>query len=149
MQKLTYQTDINAPVKKVAGTMLGRDTYKLWTDAFSPTSDFEGGWNKGDKIYFTSTNEDGSKGGMVSEIAEHIPGQFVSIRHYGILDKGKEITEGDEVEKWAGSFENYTYEEKDGGTSLRVDVDVADDHVDYFNNTFPKALAKLKALCEQ
>lgn len=99
MKRLQYSTDIQSPAAKVSEIMLGRDTYRLWTAAFNPTSDFEGGWAKGDKIYFTGISKEGKKEGMVAEIAEHIPGRFVSIRHYGILDGDQEITEGEQVEK--------------------------------------------------
>lgn len=148
MKRLQYKIDIQSPASKVAEIMLGKDTFRLWTAAFNPTSDFEGGWNKGDKIYFTGISKEGKKEGMVAEIAEHIPGRFVSIRHYGILDGDREITEGEQVEKWAGGQENYTFEEKEGITTVTVDVDVTDEHIDYFNDTYPKALDKLKALCE-
>jgi len=149
MERLQYKIDINAPAAKVTELMLGKDTYKLWTAEFEPTSDFEGSWGKGDKIYFTGIDEEGKKGGMVSEIAEHIPHRFVSIRHYGILDDGKEITEGEQVEKWAGGFENYTYEEKDGITTVIVDLDTTPDFIAYFDKTYPKALNRLKELCEK
>ena len=149
MQRLNFQIGIKAPVDSVVKTMLGKDTFRLWTKEFEPTSDFEGSWGKGDKIYFTGTDENGKKGGMVSEIAEHIPNKFVSIRHYGILDGDREITEGELVEKWAGGFENYTYEEKDGVTTVSVEIDTTEDHVPYFNLTYPKALEKLKELCEK
>ncbi len=148
MKRLQYSIDIKGPASRTAGIMLGKDTYKEWTSAFNPTSDFEGGWNKGDKIYFIGTSAEGKKEGMVAEIAEHIPGRFVSIRHYGLYEDGREITEGPDVEKWAGGLENYTYEEKDGVTTVTVDVDVTENHIDYFNDTYPKALEKLKALCE-
>src|SRR5690606_4629798 len=149
MERLQYKIDINAPATKVTELMLGKDTFKLWTAEFEPTSDFEGSWGKGDKIYFTGTDEEGKKSGMVSEIAEHIPHRFVSIRHYGILDKGKEITEGEQVEKWAGGFENYTYEEKDGVTTVTVDLDTTPDSIAYFDKTYPKALNRLKEICEK
>lgn len=149
MQKLTYQISIKAPAEKVTAIMLGADTYKLWTVEFEPTSDFEGGWNKGDTIYFTAIGSDGKKCGMVSRIAEHVPNKFVSIEHYGILDNGIEITEGEKVEKWAGGHENYTFEEQNDITSVTVDIDVTDEHLSYFNQTYPKALEKLKDLCEQ
>lgn len=149
MQKLIYKISIEAPAEKVVEIMLGKETFKLWTVEFEPTSDFEGGWNKGDKIYFTAIGRDGKKGGMVSRIAEHVPNKFVSIEHYGILDNGIEITEGEQVEKWAGGHENYTYDELNGITTVTVDIDVTDEHLSYFNQTYPKALEKLKELCEQ
>ena len=85
---------------------------------------------------------------MVAEIAENIPNKFVSIRSYGILKGDIEITEGEEIEKWAGGLENYTFEENNGMTTVTVDVDMTDDYVDYFNETYPKALNKLKSILE-
>ena len=58
---------------------------------------------------------------MVSEISDNIPNRFVSIRHYGLLKGNVEITEGPEVEKWANGFENYSFEENNGTTTVTVD----------------------------
>lgn len=152
MKKLQFKKDINASAKKVYNTMLGLgniETYQQWTSIFNPTSTYEGSWEKGEKIHFIGTDENGKKGGMVSEIVENIPFLFVSIRHYGILDGEKEITEGAEVEKWAGGLENYSFEEKNGVTTVTVEVDAMEDHLDFFNNTFPKALDKLKEMVEE
>jgi|SRR5690606_15555917 len=114
MEKLQFKTIINAPAAKVYHTMLGlsdKATYEAWTSEFNPTSTYEGNWEKGSKILFIGTDENGVKGGMVSEIAENIPNKFVSIRSYGLLKDGVEITEGPEVEQWAGGFENYSFED--------------------------------------
>ena len=151
MKKLQYSLDINAPAEKVYNTMLGLEnieTYNLWTAEFNPTSTYEGSWEKGSKILFVGTDENGKKGGMVSEIADNIPNQFISIRHYGILDGDKEITEGPDVEKWAGGLENYSFQEENGVTTVTVECDMADDYQDYFDTTWPKALKKLKELSE-
>jgi len=152
MEKLKFKIKINATAEKVYKTMLGLDnksTYQYWTSAFNPTSTYEGSWKKGSKIYFVGTDENGKKGGMVSEIAENKPAEFVSIRHYGILDGENEITSGEIVEKWAGGFENYSYEENDGITTVTVDVDVVTEYLDYFKNTYPGALEKLKEIAEK
>lgn len=148
MKKLSYKIDIKAPVSKVYETMLGKETYKQWTYEFNPTSDFEGSWNKGDKMYFTGIDENGKKGGMIAEIAENIPNKLVSIRHYGILDGDQEITSGSQVENWAGAFENYSFGENDDITTLTVEVDTNEEYIDYFDKTWPKALDKLKDLSE-
>ena len=152
MKKLQFKIDINASAEKVYNTMLGIgniETYKQWTSEFNPTSTYEGNWEKGAKIYFLGTDENGKRGGMVSEIADIIPFRFVSIRHYGILDGENEITEGAEVEKWAGGLENYSFHENKGVTTVTVESDVTEDYLDYFNNTWPKALNKLKELAEK
>ncbi len=148
MKTLAYHIDIHAPASQVFHKMLDKPTYKLWTAEFNPTSDYEGGWNKGDKIYFVGTNKDGKREGMVAEIADHIPNEYISIRHYGILDGDKEITEGPEVESWAGSTENYSFKEQNGTTTVSVSVDTNEDYLAYFDETWPKALQRLKEICE-
>ena len=152
MKKLQYSVSIQAPVAKIYDFMLGissKSTYEQWTSLFNPTSTYEGTWEKGSKILFLGVNEKGEKGGMVSKIPVNIPNQFVSIQHYGLLKGDKEITEGPEVEKWANGFENYTFEEKNGTTTVTVDLDTTEDFVDFMNQTYPKALDKLKELSEK
>ena len=161
MKKLQFKVSIKAPAARIYDVMLGissKSTYEEWTSLFNPTSTYEGSWDKGNKILFIGVDEKGEKGGMVSRIAENIPHQFVSIQHYGLLKADREITEGPEVEKWANGFENYTFEEKNdrpdnpverGTTIVTVDLNTTDDFVDYMNQTYPKALNKLKELCEK
>ncbi len=152
MKKLQFNITINAPVSRVYDLMLGinnKSTYEQWTSMFNPTSTYEGGWGKGDKILFVGVDEKGEKGGMVSRIAENISNQFVSIQHYGLFKADKEITEGPEVEKWANGLENYSFGENNGATTVTVELDTAEDFSDYMNQAYPKALAKLKEICEQ
>ena len=152
MKRLQFKKDINASAEHVYNTMLGINdikTYEQWTFEFNPTSTYEGSWEKGAKIYFIGTDENGKKGGMVSEIADIIPFQFVSIRHYGILDGETEITEGADVEKWAGGLENYSFSENNGMTTVTVESDITEDYLDYFNSTWPRALNTLKEIAEK
>ena len=157
MKKLQFKVSINAPVTKIYDFMLGinsKSTYEQWTSLFNPTSTYEGSWDKGNKILFIGVDENGEKGGMVSRIAENIPNRFVSIQHYGLFKADKEITEGPEVEKWANGFENYTFEENNGpdsnrGTTVIVDLDTPEDFSGYMNQSYPKALDKLKEICEK
>jgi hypothetical protein len=132
--------------------MLGinnKSTYEQWTALFNPTSTYEGSWEKGSKILFIGVDEKGEKGGMVSRIAENTPNQFVSIQHYGLLKADEEITEGPEVEKWANGMENYTFEESNGAVTVIVDLlNIPEEFIDYMNDAYPKALEKLKEICE-
>lgn len=152
MKKLQFKININAPVARIYDFMLGlssKSTYEQWTSLFNPTSTYQGSWDKGNKILFIGVDEKGEKGGMVSEIADNIPNRFVSIRHYGLLKANIEITEGPEVEKWANGFENYTFEENNGITTVTVELETTEDFLDYMNQTYPKALSKLKEICEK
>lgn len=152
MKKIQFKVTISSPAKKVYDLMLGlsnKSTYEQWTAMFNPTSTYEGNWNKGSKILFVGTNESGDKEGMVSEIIENDPQHFVSVRHYGLVQGNVEITEGPEVEKWANSYENYTFEEVNETTTVIVDLDTSEDFASYMNEIYPKALNKLKEICEK
>ena len=152
MHKLKFNISINAPVNKVYDTMLGiskKSTYEQWTALFNPTSTYEGSWDKGSKILFIGVDENGEKGGMVSKIIENIPNQLVSIQHYGLLKANEEITTGPEVEKWANGFENYTFTENNDTTTVTVNIDITEEFLTYMNETYPKALNKLKEICEK
>lgn len=152
MKKLQFKISIHAPAQKVYDFMLGlsnKATYEQWTALFNPTSTYEGSWSKGSKMLFIGVDEKGEKGGMVSQIVDNMPNRFVSIRHYGLVKADAEITEGPEVEKWANGYENYTFEESNGTTAVTVDLDTTEDFLDYMKETYPKALHKLKELCEK
>ena len=152
MEKLQFKIDIQAPAAKVYDCMLGlnqKSTYEQWTTLFNPTSSYEGTWEKGNKILFVGVDEKGEKGGMVSRIAENTLNQFVSIQHIGLLKGDQEITSGPDVEKWANGFENYSFEEKNGITTVTVELDTTEDFKSFMNDTYPKALEALKELCEK
>lgn len=152
MKKLHYTINISAPAAKVYNAMLGledKSTYESWTALFNPTSTYKGSWEKGSKMFFIGTDENGKVGGMISEIADNIPNRFVSIRHYGMLDGEKEIIEGPEVEKWAGGLENYSFEENNGTTTVTIETDTIEEFSDYFDQTWPNALNKLKEMVEK
>ena len=151
MKKLEFKIELNSSAEKAFNTMLGLkdiSTYEKWTSEFNPTSTYEGSWVEGSKILFIGIGEGGKRGGMVSRISKNVPDQFISIEHYGILDGEIEITSGPQVERWAGGFENYSFREEGGNTIITVEIDVVDEFIDYFQNTYPKALDKLKEVIE-
>lgn len=149
MQKLHYSIDINAPIKKVWDTMLQDETYRKWTGAFNEGSYFKGSWDKGSKILFLGPDpQTGEEGGMVSRIAENRPYEFISIEHIGIVSNGIEDTTSDMAKKWTPAFENYTFTEKDGITTLEIDMDSLEENAEMFNQMWPLGLQKLKELSE-
>ncbi len=85
---------------------------------------------------------------MTSRIRENIPDRFVSIEHLGIVQNGKEVITGPKVVQWGGAQENYTFSDDNGQTILKIDLDVAKEWKSYFDETWPKALNKLRSLCE-
>ncbi len=145
-----YTISINAPKEKVWNTMLGEDTYREWTSTFNEGGRFEGDWSEGSKMLFIGLDpETGKEGGMVSHIKENRLNEFISIEHLGILKDGVEDTTSDMAKKFAPAFENYTFTEKDGVTLVSVDIDVAEEFADFFTETWPKAIAKIKEISER
>jgi uncharacterized protein YndB with AHSA1/START domain len=144
-----FAVTILAPVEKVAATMLQEETYRQWTAAFNPTSRYEGSWQKGASMLFVGTNDKGEKEGIVSRIREHVPNSYVSIEHIGLVRANEQITSGPEVEGWAGMLENYTFHQQNNNTLLEIDMDTNPDYKSYFEEAWPRALNKLKSLCEQ
>ena len=145
MKKKEFRITINAPREKVWNVITGKDTYPIWTAVFTEGSDVETDWKKGSKALFM----DGKGSGMVSEIAENIPNEFLSIRHLGFVKNGIEDTTSDEVKEWAGACENYTLTEKGGKTEWLTEMDVTDEFANYFDETWPQAMKVAKELAEK
>ncbi|SDS18642.1 SRPBCC domain-containing protein [Gramella sp. MAR_2010_147] len=142
MKKVHYQIEINCPKEEVFQIMLDKEHYREWTAIFNPTSHYEGSWEEGSKILFLGETEKGEKAGMHSLIEKLEPNKFISIKHLGMLEKGKETSFGDDL------YENYYLEDKGGSTLLKVEMDTEDDWMEDLENTWPKALQKLKEVCE-
>lgn len=144
MKKLNFSIQINAPRMQVFETMLAAPTYVIWTAAFMEGSRYEGSWDQGRRIRFLGP--DGS--GMVAEIAENRKGEFVSVRHLGMVKDGVEDTTSEEVRKWAPCYEDYHFSDKNGGTEVGITMDVNPEWEAYMIQAWPHALEKLKQLCE-
>jgi hypothetical protein len=86
----------------------------------------------------------------ISEVGECLQSRIIlHIEHIGMINNGVEDTTSEEVKKWSPSHENYTFADKDGGTELSVDMDVADEYKTMFEEMWPKALQLLKELVEE
>lgn len=81
---------------------------------------------------------------MSSRIAKLVPNEFMSFEHLGEIKNGVENLST----SWSGAHENYRLRPTDTGTELSVEIDIDDSFAEYFLGTFPKALAKIKALAE-
>lgn len=145
MEKMKFTTKINASREKVWKILWNDDTYRKWTSVFSEGSHAKSDWNEGSKVHFL----DGKGQGMVSMIAAKKPNEFMSFKHLGTLINGVEDLDSPETKKWSGALENYTLSENNGITELTVEIDVSsNDFLDYFKETFPKAMDKVKTLSE-
>ncbi len=144
MTTLHFAITIRAPKKAVWDAMIGPDTYRIWASEFSDGSYFEGSWDEGQRILFLAPNGDG----MTAVIAENRPYEFISIKHLGYIKYGVEDTDSEQVRSWAPLFENYTFVDLGPDTEVRVDMDVTPDFESCMAAIWPKALARIKELCE-
>ncbi len=141
MTSLHYTIDICAPKARVHQLMLADRTYREWTNEFTQGSYFQGSWEQGEQILFLNTQ--GS--GMSARIAEHRPAEYVSIEILSEVKDGVPNT----PRQWHNAFENYTYTEVNGITTVQVDIsEVPVEWAQYLDSTWPKALIILKAICE-
>jgi hypothetical protein len=145
MEKQQFKAQIAAPKEKVWKILWNDDTYPLWTSVFSEGSHAVTDWKKGSKVLFL----DGKGSGMVAKIAENKPNEFLSIEHLGEIHGGVEDTVSEKVKQWAGAHEDYTLKNVNGNTELTVEMDMIDEFKEYFHNTWPKALEKIKELAEK
>ncbi len=141
---LEFDVHIQAPRSAVWDATFQPATYDQWASEFCEGTHFKGSWAEGERIQFLAPNGDG----MSSEIAENRLHEFVSIRHLGMIAGGVEDLTSDTVRSWAPAYENYTFSDAPGGTDVRVSIEVAPEWEGYMLETFPKALRKLKAICE-
>jgi hypothetical protein len=141
---IQFTVAIKSPANVVWQHVTRPESYKQWASAFAEGSHFQGTWESGAKILFLAPNGDG----MVSEIAESRPGEFISIRHLGFIANGVEDTTSEAIRAWAPAFENYTFLSTKEGTRMVVDQDVAAEWEEYICQAWPKALEILKTLCE-
>ena len=144
METLHFSIKIDAPKERVWNTMLEDKTYRDWTSAFNEGSYYKGSWEEGSEIRFLGPDQNG----MLSKIAENRRYEFISIEHIGIINKGEVDTASDEMKKWAPAHENYSFIEKNNMTELSVEMDIAEEYKKMFEEMWPKALQKLKKLCE-
>lgn len=137
---LTYKIEINAPVAKVWQTMLEKETYEEWVTVFSPDSQatYEGVWEQGAPMKFL----DADGNGMNAVIAELRPHEYVSIKHLAMIMDGAETAFPEP------GYENYTFTAAGDGTELLVELLGMNEYKDMFDDMWPKALEKLKELCE-
>lgn len=146
-EMLHFAITIDNTPENIFRTMTDRVGYSEWTSAFNPTSRFTGSWEKGERIVFLG-DTDGKTGGMVCRIRENIPGKFLSIESLREIVDGKEVNGADKTNPWRGSLENYSLKSLGSKTLLSIDTDIPADFKPFVLEAWPKALEKLKVLCE-
>ncbi|WJJ97018.1 SRPBCC domain-containing protein [Algibacter luteus] len=143
MKTLKYNTTINASKEKVWNTLFTDENYPKWVSVFSEGSYAKTDWQEGSAIDFLIPSGDG----MFSTIHQKIPNKLMVFNHLGFIKEGKKVYDG-KSKAWENAKESYELIENNGKTELHVSMDTTDEYVNFFNETFPKALKKIKELSE-
>lgn len=144
MKRISFSIDIKASKEKVWFSLWDEENYENWTNVFCGGSSAVSDWNQGSKIYFLTP--DGS--GMNSKISIKQPFDTMAFHHIGELKQFKEMPQTEETLSWSGCEERYDLIENNGITTLKATMDVVEKFADFFNDTFPKALQKIKEIAE-
>jgi uncharacterized protein YndB with AHSA1/START domain len=145
MERHTFKVTIDAPRETVWDILWNDETYREWTSVFSEGSRADTDWNEGSKVLFL----DGKGNGMVSTIARKKAPELMSFKHLGEVHDGVEDLTSAKVSEWSGALETYTLRNVNEKTEMSVEMDLADEFKDYFLETFPKALDKVKSIAER
>ena len=148
MEKLRYSVTVNAPVQSVWTTMLDAATYREWTSVFNSESSYEGSWDQGSEIRFLGPDGDGSVAGMIATVEENKPNELISLRYIGQVVNGEDDTTSEAAKAFMGAHEKYAFSESGGTTTVDVELDSEEEFVPMFDDAWPLALAKLKAIVE-
>ncbi|MGB0176236.1 MAG: SRPBCC family protein [Owenweeksia sp.] len=144
-EKLNFSITIEASREKVWDVLLSDETYPIWAAIFMEGSYAKTDWSEGSKVQFLTPDGDG----MASRIQKHIPNDTLIIEHLGVVKNGRDIYDSKEAQEWNGTLEIYRVKQQNGRTLLKIEQDILEEYLDYFNDTWPKALEKVKELAEQ
>ncbi|REH54697.1 activator of Hsp90 ATPase-like protein [Tenacibaculum gallaicum] len=141
-----FTVTINTSPEKVWKVLWDDKIYSLWTAIFSQGSYAKTDWKEGSKVLFLTP--DGR--GMVSKIKQKMPNKYMLFEHLGVVKNNIENLESKEAKEWAGATETYMLESVDSGkTHLTVKMDVVEEYKNFFLDTWPKAMDKIKELAEK
>jgi uncharacterized protein YndB with AHSA1/START domain len=141
LNQLHYTIDIDAPRDKVWRVLWDDASFRDWSSVFAEGSYAVSDWKEGSTVQFIDPS---SNSGMHAIIEKKRPGEYISFRHEAEIKDGKVQP----APAWSGAHENYTLTDNNGRTTLKVDLDAADEHREMFEDKFPRALKRVKALSE-
>lgn len=114
-----------------------------WANIIDEGMYMAGDLREGNEVQFISS---ASGYGVTSLVEKLIPNEFVLFRQ---MADTKESGEQEREKEWTGGAESYLLAEKGSVTALTVEIDVPPGQEATFEDRFPKALERVKALAEK
>lgn len=144
LKTISKAVDIEAPAQDVWDVLFSDDTYRVWSEAFSPGSYADTDWRTDSQIQFL----DQTGNGLLATVVESNPPNLMSIRFLGAVSGGKPDYDSDEAREFKDAKEIYRLNEASGITRLEIAADMADQYYNDMSDSWDKALRKVKQLAE-
>lgn len=143
MKRQNFSIEIRAPRDKVWNVLWDDTTFRDWANIIDEGTYMIGELKEGNEVQFIS-----SVGGygVTSLVEKLIPNEFVLFSHSADT---KDSGEQEREKEWTGGMESYSLTEKDGDTTLTVEIDVPPEQEETFKVRQPKALERVKVLAEK
>ncbi|MEM7185631.1 MAG: hypothetical protein AAF466_03140 [Bacteroidota bacterium] len=144
INQLVFTVEIEAKSETIWNALWDDQAYRQWTAVF-----FEGsyavsdGWIEGSIVHFLAPGENG----IYSRIEKHSPNRYIEFKHIGNVINGEEQPLDEETRKWSGATESYQLIQGERSYTLKVEIDVMDEHLESMSDAFPKALEVIKNNC--
>ena len=146
IKRLEFSTDIDATKSNIWNALWNDNNYRQWAGAFYAGSYIKvENWEVGSTVHFLGSDNTG----IYSMVEKHIPNSFIQFKHIGNVMDGAEQPLDAETKKWSGTTEIYEILEEDGFNTLRVSLDVMEEHIDFMMKSFPNALDVIKRNSEE
>ena len=143
MKELQFTVEINASKERVWATLWDDVTFRDWANFIDEGTFMRGVLQEGNEIQFISSV---NGYGVTDLIEEFRPYAFISFRHRAdTIESGQQ----ERQKEWTGGKESYSLTEKNGVTALTVKSDIPQELEETFSVSFPRALARIKALAEK
>jgi len=143
MNNMQFSITIHASKETVWNTLWDDKTFREWASVIDPGTYMVGELKEGNEVQFISA-ENGY--GVTSLVDICAPYDQVVLKHQADTQDTGERKRDDQ---WTGGQERYALVEENGNITLTVEFSVPPELKDYFDETYPKALQKLKTLAEQ
>ncbi|WP_445383067.1 hypothetical protein [Robiginitalea sp. IMCC43444] len=138
---LEFSINIPAARETIWSVLWDEAAYRDWVSVFQEGSHvITDHWKEGSRVFFLSPD----KSGIYSTIVKHVPNEIMHFRHLGLVKNGKEQPMDAPTRKWSGTNEIYRLSESEGGLKLTVEIDVLEEHRAFMEETFPKALKRIR-----
>jgi hypothetical protein len=143
MKEIQFSIDINASKERVWATLWDDITFRDWASIIDEGTYIKGVMKEGNEIQFISSI---NGYGVTSLIEKLNQNEIVLFRHSADT---KESGQQKREKEWTGGAESYLLTENNGVTTLIVKTDVPQEQEETFNDSFPKALERIKTIAEK